>query len=77
MIRELWLPRRQECANFTHPLARIIVEANPRGLIGRCLLGVLGIIASMLVFCPQAAKAADPDLQLWFPVQFIHPVGEK
>ncbi len=43
-----------------------------RGLIVRLL--ALAVLA-MLVDTKQVTSA-DSDLQLWFPVQFIHPVGE-
>ena len=30
-----------------------------------------------MTLCEPTASTADPDLQLWFPAQFIHPFGEK
>ena len=35
------------------------------------------LIVLAVLFGAKDAKGADPDLQLWFPVQFIHPFSEK
>ncbi len=40
-------------------------------------LYVLLAFALISIFGAQDAYSTEPDLQLWVPVQYIHPVGEK
>ena len=62
---------------------RIAVSYPPRGacwgMISICrearLSWFVFLVISVL-FVADKAKSAEPDLQLWAPVQFIHPIGE-
>jgi len=40
-------------------------------------LRVVAFVLMVVSFGSQEARSTEPDLQLWMPVQFIHPVGEK
>jgi len=40
-------------------------------------LCLVAAIALTCLVCTPEASSSEPDLQLWFPVSFIHPVGEK
>ena len=45
--------------------------------VGSLSLYVFGLLALTSFFGAHDAYSTEPDLQLWAPVQFIHPVGEK
>lgn len=46
-------------------------------LLDRRWLRLVAIVLLTGLFGIQEAESSEPDLQLWMPVQLIHPVGEK
>ncbi len=53
-------------------LARRISPAAP----GRLAVWFVVVVALTLLLDTKNARSADPDLQFWFPVQIVHPLGE-
>jgi hypothetical protein len=47
-----------------------------RTVPGRLAVRLVAVAALTFLLGTKDAKSAEPDLQLWFPVQFINPVGE-
>jgi len=45
--------------------------------VNRLWLRFVATVFLIVLFGTQEAKSTEPDLQLWMPVQLIHPVGEK
>jgi hypothetical protein len=59
----------------TLPLITPAARHGPQGLVVPLLLLAPLLVLAMAVAAPTAG-AADPDLQLWIPAQFIHPFGK-